>query len=83
MATNARPPRPGRPREGRPAAPAGNTLKIPISMTPADHADLEAFAREWAEPGMPPNRSGAWRRILREWRAFSRDGRVRPETPDG
>jgi hypothetical protein len=68
-----KPPRPGRPRSGRPRISDRNTLRKQISMLPDDAAALYACAVEWAEPGMPPNESAAWRRIFREWRAARGD----------
>ena len=63
------PPRPGRPRTGRPRLePDRNTERVQISMLPAERVELDALADEWAEPGLPGNRSAAWRRIFREWR---------------
>ena len=62
------PPRPGRPRTGRPRLADRNTERVQVSMLPAERIELDALAADWAEPGLPPNRSAAWRRIFREWR---------------
>lgn len=73
--SKANPPRPGRPQTGRPPArPDGNTRTVPISMFPADLADLDALAASIAEPGMIPNRSAAFRLVMREWREEARGG---------
>ncbi len=64
----SKPPRPGRPRTGRPARPGGNTVTVALSMLPADLAELDALAASLAEPGLPPSRSAALRLVMREWR---------------
>ena len=66
--SKANPPRPGRPRTGRPARPGGNTVTVPLSMLPSDLAELDAIAADLAEPGMPPNRSAAFRLVMHERR---------------
>jgi hypothetical protein len=42
-----------------------NTVRIMLSMLPADLAALDALAAKQADPGMPPNRSAAFRVALR------------------
>jgi hypothetical protein len=69
------PPRPGRPRSGRPRIADRNTERVQLSMLPAERAGLDAIAAEWTEPGMPPNRSAAWRRIWREWTEWREERR--------
>lgn len=68
------PPRPGRPRTGRPARPGGNTVTVPLSMLPADLAELDALAASLSEPGLPSNRSAAFRLVMREWRGANGRG---------
>lgn len=52
----------------RPPSDAGrNVIRVQITMLPADLVELDAVASEMSEPGMARNRSGAFRRILREW----------------
>lgn len=44
-----------------------NTVRVMISMLPADLAELDALAARISEPGLTPNRSAAFRHALREY----------------
>lgn len=57
------------PQRGRPRLSRRTAERVQISLLPEDREALDAIAEEQAEPGMPPNRSAAFRRVLREWRA--------------
>ena len=45
------PPRPGRPRSGRPRLSDRNTVRKQPAVPPADETELEALTTEWTEPG--------------------------------
>lgn len=44
-----------------------NTVRVMISMLPADLAELDALAARLSEPGLSPNRSAAFRVALRSF----------------
>lgn len=67
------------PRRGRPRLSRRTAERVQISLLPEDREALDQIATELGEPGMPPNRSAAFRRVLREWRE-ARSGESGPGT---
>jgi hypothetical protein len=53
------------------------TVRIQLSILPADLVELDTIAADIAEPGMMRNRSAAFRKVLREWLKAQEAGQPR------